>query len=187
MAVTKKTDIEKRASKTAMFAAVHRYLSLFESNPVFSSQDTLSGLFTSRLDKFLLGFSWVRHHVRQKLDKTVPGTYPYVIARTRCFDERFVGALQARVPQIVILGAGYDSTQTTLFLWEGVTYYLTESAVLETFAFIKNSAPRVVSCCLITFTNPLSMAGSMALVPRSFLILWQRQGSPSCLVLIRDG
>ena len=109
MAVTKKTDIEKRASKTAMFAAVHRYLSLFESNPVFSSQDTLSGLFTSRLDKFLLGFSWVRHHVRQKLDKNVPGTYPYVIARTRCFDEQFVGALQARVPQIVILGAGYDT------------------------------------------------------------------------------
>ena len=36
--------------------------------------------------------------------------------------------------------AGYDSTQTTLFLCEGVTYYLTESAVLETFAFIKNSA-----------------------------------------------
>ena len=202
--MTKNAGIEQRASKTAMFAAVHRYLSLFESNPELSSQDTLAGLFISRLWKFLLGFAWCRRHVRQNLHNKVPGTYPYVIARTKCFDERFVSALQARVPQIVILGAGYDtrairyqsqnygsrvyeldtgllqsrkkaifernsvaipdyltfcpitfgkdtladvlhqagydSTQKTLFLWEGVTYYLTESAVLKTFAFIENSA-----------------------------------------------
>jgi len=200
----KRAGIEQRASKTAMFAAIHRYLSLFEANPNFSSKDTLSELFIPRLIKFLLGFAWFRSHVRQKLQRKVPGTYPYVIARAKCFDEQFVRALQNRVPQIVILGAGYDtrairyqsqnlasrvfeldtgilqsrkraiferngvaipdhlsfcpitfgkhsiadvltqvgydSTKTTLFLWEGVTYYLTESAVLDTFAAIKKGA-----------------------------------------------
>jgi len=200
----KNAAIGQRASKTAMFAAIHRYLSLFEANPDFSCKDTLSGLFIPRLGKFLLGFAWFRRRVHQKLHNKVPGTYPYVIARAKCFDEQFFKALQAQVPQIVILGAGYDtrairyqsqnhgsrifeldtgvlqsrkraifekngvvipdnltfspitfgketladalnkagydSTQTTLFLWEGVTYYLTESAVFETFAFIKNSA-----------------------------------------------
>jgi hypothetical protein len=38
----------------------------------------------------------------------VPGTYPYVIARTKYLDEQFVHALKECVPQIVLLGSGYD-------------------------------------------------------------------------------
>ena len=196
----------KRASKTAMFAAVHRYLSLFESNPDFSSQDSLSRLFIPGIGRFLLSFDWFRRYLNRKLHNKVPGTYPYVIARTKCFDERFLTALQQGIPQIVILGAGYDTRAIryqsqnqdskvfeldtpvlqekklailkrdgiatpvrlklcpitfgsdaladvlkqagydpvlkTLFMWEGVTYYLPESAVLETLSFIKDhSAP----------------------------------------------
>ena len=33
----------------------------------------------------------------------------YIIARTAYFDSLFVAALNDRVPQIVLLGAGYDS------------------------------------------------------------------------------
>jgi methyltransferase (TIGR00027 family) len=37
--------------------------------------------------------------------------------------------------------AGYDPIRPTFFLWEGVTNYLTEAAVRQTFAFIGKSAP----------------------------------------------
>jgi len=197
-------NIEKKSSSTAMFAAIHRYLSLFESNPDFSSKDSLSGWFVPPVIKFMLGIRWFRQRVHKKLYKEVPGTYEYVIARTKFFDEQFVKALAEHVPQVVILGAGYDtralryqermegtkifeldtgvlqarkrkifkqnkastpanlifcpitfgktsiaevlagagydSEKKTLFLWEGVTYYLTESSVLETLVFIKNNA-----------------------------------------------
>jgi len=197
-------NIGSRPSRTAMFAAIHRYLSLFESNPDFSSRDYLSGQFIPAYIRLTLCMRWLRRHVRKKLNRKGPGTYQYVIARTKFFDEQFLKALDASVPQIVILGAGYDtravryrerlgstkvfeldtavlqlrkskifkknkvpipdnlvfcpitfgqqsiaevlenlgydSAQRTLFLWEGVTYYLTESAVLETLGFIKNNA-----------------------------------------------
>jgi len=200
----RQTNIESRPSRTAMFAAIHRYLSLFESNPDFSSRDYLSGQFIPAYIRLTLCLRWLRQHVRKKLHRKGPGTYQYVIARTKFFDEQFLKALEANVPQIVILGAGYDtravryrkslattkifeldtaalqhrkskiykqnkvpipdnlvfcpitfgqqsiaevlekhgydSAQRTLFLWEGVTYYLTESAVLETLGFIKNNA-----------------------------------------------
>jgi len=196
---------EQRASKTAIMAAVHRYLSLFEPNPDFRNQDTLAKLFIPRLWKFLISFAWFRRFLLKKLNREVPGTYPYVIARAKYFDEQFILALNERVPQIVLLGSGYDSrairyqTQNqgstvfeldtpallknkqaifkqngidipdrlklcpiifgkgdlatvlqqagfnpalkTLFMWEGVSYYLTEPAVLETLSFIKDNAP----------------------------------------------
>ena len=197
-------SISQRASKTAMFAAIHRYLSLFEQCSEFSSHDTMAGLFIPAPIKLLLRFAWFRRHVRRKLHKKVPGTYEYVIARSKCFDEAFVNALHDGMQQIVILGAGYDSrairyqslnqdsrifeldtealqskkkkilarnrisipdrlifcpiifgaetlvhalekagydkTHRTLFMWEGVTYYLTESAVVETLDFINNNS-----------------------------------------------
>ena len=38
--------------------------------------------------------------------------------------------------------AGYDRSGRTLFLWEGVTYYLDEATVRRTLAFIRdNSGP----------------------------------------------
>jgi len=195
---------DKRASETAMMAAAHRHLSLFESNPDFRTQDTLAKLFIPGLGRFWLGFAWVRRYLLKKLHKKVPGTYPYVIARTQYFDEKFVQALKTSVPQIVLLGAGYDTRANryqeqnqastifeldtpallekkkaifkrnnivisdhsklspitfgqddltrvlkqagfdpalkTLFMWEGVTYYLPESAVIETLSYIQKSA-----------------------------------------------
>jgi O-methyltransferase involved in polyketide biosynthesis len=51
------TNKKQRASRTAMMAAAHRYLSLFEPNPFFRTQDTLAKLFIPRLGRFLLGFA----------------------------------------------------------------------------------------------------------------------------------
>lgn len=39
----------------------------------------------------------------------MPGVFEYVLARTAFFDDVFTSALNEDIPQIVILGAGYDS------------------------------------------------------------------------------
>lgn len=135
-----------------------------------------------------------------------PGIYEYVLARTKVMDAAFLDALESRFPQIVLLGAGFDTralrfadrnrgtkiieldvattqqakievmsrkrialpkelifapidfdhedifdvlmkagyqpNQKNLFLWEGVTMYLTAPAVDSTLKFIHNhSAP----------------------------------------------
>ncbi len=43
--------------------------------------------------------------------------------------------------QDVLFPAGYDKTKKTLFMWEGVTYYLAAEAVDATLAFIRSNAP----------------------------------------------
>jgi len=133
-----------------------------------------------------------------------PGIYEYVLARTKLLDEIFVQALENDFPQIVLLGAGFDTRalrfasqsrrtkvfeldvattqrpkidilnrkgvtlpeelvfvpidfnreslsevltvagyeerQRSLFIWEGVTMYLTPEAVDGTLVFIRDSA-----------------------------------------------
>jgi methyltransferase (TIGR00027 family) len=133
-----------------------------------------------------------------------PGIYEYVLARTKVMDAVFVSALEARVAQIVLLGAGFDTRglrfadqnhgtkvieldvattqqpkidilhrrkiklpqelifapidfdredlfevlsragyqtgQKSLFLWEGVTMYLSAQAVDNTLEFIRQYA-----------------------------------------------
>lgn len=39
----------------------------------------------------------------------------------------------------VLSSAGYDDTARTLFIWEGVTYYLVKDAVSTTLNYIKSS------------------------------------------------
>jgi methyltransferase (TIGR00027 family) len=46
---------------------------------------------------------------RWLLDRTSPGAYGYFNARTRCFDDRLLEATNARLEQLVLLGAGFDS------------------------------------------------------------------------------
>ena len=134
----------------------------------------------------------------------MPGLNEYMIARTVYFDELFKEALKQKLPQIVLLGAGYDSRanrfeslnqgtrifeldslptqnrkkaclkkgkiplskkvafvsidfnrdsladilekagfkrdQRTLFIWEGVTYYLEIESVDETLAFVSQES-----------------------------------------------
>jgi methyltransferase (TIGR00027 family) len=55
----------------------------------------------------LLNFNYIRHQF--KIHLFPPGVCEYVMARTIHMDELFVRALEGRWPQIIILGAGYDS------------------------------------------------------------------------------
>jgi methyltransferase (TIGR00027 family) len=55
----------------------------------------------------------------------------------------------------VLLNAGYSKTKRTLFIWEGVMYYLTESAVNETLSFIKSNSSSSSLVCFDYLTYKL--------------------------------
>ena len=197
---TEQLRIEKKASETAMFAAMHRHLAYKEEDPSFKGPDHMARLFVPGRAKFFLSFKFIRKLIRKKLLKGVPGTFEYMVARTKHFDNIFNQALLENIPQVVLLGAGYDTRSIrykdqikdtkifeldtpiiqlqkknllkkskistpdqltyvpidfnkeslndvlpvagyntalqTVFLWEGVTYYLTEEAIRDTLSFI---------------------------------------------------
>jgi methyltransferase (TIGR00027 family) len=69
--------------------------------------DELAKYFLDPWTVWLLKFDYFRHQFKTRL--LPPGAYEYVMARTIHMDALFVHALEQRWPQIVILGAGYDS------------------------------------------------------------------------------
>lgn len=143
--------------------------------------------------------------IRWALECTAPGSYGFMVARTRCFDEALLGEAADGVRQVVILGAGYDSralrfrrqlenvqvyevdhpgtqarklsilmraigdipenvhyipvdfnrdglssalsrngflsNERTLFLWEGVSYYLRRKVVVDILRFVSSCSP----------------------------------------------
>ena len=85
----KQSSIEQRASRTAMMAAIHRFMASKEENPNFQGPDNLAKVFLPPQAKFFLSFSFIRRSIRKKLHKKVPGTYEYVTARTKYFDNLF--------------------------------------------------------------------------------------------------
>ena len=200
-----KKGVDKRHSETALFAALYRAIAFKEYNNAELAPDFLANNFLPGHFKFFIKFKKVRANVQKKSDKFTPGMYEYMLARTAFFDSVFKDALGKNVPQIVLLGGGYDTrafrfaalnkktkvfdldiktTQNrkkkclnkaqidipeqvilvpidfnseslmdclsqagyaadkeTLFIWEGVSYYLEPPSVDATLAFVKaNSA-----------------------------------------------
>ena len=101
--------IEKKASRTAFNATFYRFLMTKDKRIEVGGTDNLAYLFMPSIARFFLGFSFFRNLITKNLHKRFPGTYEYVIARTRFFDEIFVRTAKEKTPQIVILGAGYDT------------------------------------------------------------------------------
>jgi methyltransferase (TIGR00027 family) len=78
-----------------------------------------------------------------------PPTQEYKKKRVR----EILGALPAHVTYVpidfttddlatVLTGAGYDSTKKTIFVWEGVTFYIPEAAVDATLRFVARRSAR---------------------------------------------
>lgn len=211
------SSIEQRASHTALMAAIHRFIASKEERPSFQGPDALSRLFLPPKANFFLSFSVIRNFMLKKLHKIVPGGYEYITARTKHFDHLFKVALEENIPQIIFLGAGYDTrairfkkfiqhtkifeldapttqqhkkkllhknditipsntsfvpinfskeninnvllktgydpSQKSLFIWEGVTMYLPEKAVKETLYFIRNFSGNGSSVAFDYFDN----------------------------------
>jgi methyltransferase (TIGR00027 family) len=199
-----KKSVEKKPSETALFAALYRAVANKEFKNEGLGPDYLAEYFLPFHFKFFIKFKKIRAKVKIKDNKLTPGIYEYMLARTAFFDSVFIDALKKDIPQIVLLGAGYDTrayrftklnnatkiieldiatTQTrkmkclqkaqldipkqvtlapidfnsesiinvlekagyklnakSVFIWEGVSYYLEPDAVDATLEFVKKSS-----------------------------------------------
>ncbi len=202
-------SLEDKPSETAMTVAFCRALATVDEREELRGPDNLAEIFLTEDSKRPLKDQAARKWVMDNL--MTGGVYEYFIARTAYLDQVVADALRENVPQIVFLGAGYDtrsyrllelirdtkifevdisSTQKrkkqllevarisipeqltfiainfekdsftevfaeagydkhkrTLFVWEGVTYYLTPEAVDTTLDFIKNNSPAGSMIC----------------------------------------
>jgi methyltransferase (TIGR00027 family) len=201
-----KQAIDQKPSKTAGIVCFFRACANKEKNKQIRGSDYLAKIYLKGFDGLLLTF----HKLTLAIAKRrVPGTYEYVIARTKFFNQVFKQALVENYPQIVFLGAGYDTrpyrfkdsikqteifeldvpttqqikkqflktsnisiptklhfvpinfnkedlgealinagfkmNKKTLFIWEGVTEYLTPEAVDSTLDFIRKNSGNTVA------------------------------------------
>ncbi len=196
---------EKQPSTSAYNVALCRALAAHDPRAEMRGADNLAEIFLPEDSRQSLKNMAIRPAILQKLAAVSPGGYEYFFARTHYFDDAVEQALQDNIPQIVLLGAGYDTrayrfqemihntqlfeldsaatqhhkrslleaagvtvpsqvhflsvdftrndlgevlagagydrAKRTLFLWEGVTYYLPPASVDEVLAFIRQNSP----------------------------------------------
>jgi len=101
--------VERIASHTALIGAFHRFLATKDKRIEGVGPDKLAYIFLPLKARFFLSFSLIRNLIYKRINKQVPGSYEYITARTNFFDEIFIKATQERTPQIVLLGAGFDT------------------------------------------------------------------------------
>ena len=194
-----KKSVERKPSETARGTALLRTIANKEFDDEKLGSDYLAEYFLPFLLKILIKAKGIRARVKNKIPL---GMYEYLIARTAYFDNLFVNALNKNIPQIVLLGAGYDTrayrfaklnnstkiieldapttqnrkkkclgkskieissdvvfnsidfnreslkivlekagydnNKKTLFLWEGVSYYLDPESVNATLELVRN-------------------------------------------------
>ena len=213
----KKQSVENQPSQSAMTVAFCRALAASDERVELRGPDYLAKIFLTEDSRQALKDQTSREWVIQKL--TTPELYGYFKARTAYLDDIFTHALQENIPQIVFLGAGYDTrsyrfkdliqgtriyeldiqptqqrkrellkqaevsipdqvtfvpinfnadkieevlsaagfdkNKRTLFIWEGVTYYLSAEAVSETLHSVKLSSPPGSILCFDYMTAPV--------------------------------
>jgi len=101
--------VDQKPSETALFAALRRALAHLKYPNERFGPDHLATVFLPPHFRFFLKFKKVQANTAEKLEAALPGLNAYMIARTVWLDELFLKALQEGVPQIVLMGAGYDS------------------------------------------------------------------------------
>lgn len=84
-----------------------RALAAHDPREEIRGTDTLAEVFLTEEQKAPLKDPKIRDWVMK--NKVAPGTYEFMIARTAFFDEVVRKALLDKTPQLVLLGAGYDS------------------------------------------------------------------------------
>ncbi len=107
--IMSKKSVEEKPSKTAMFAALHRAIANKEFKNERFGADYLAEYFLPYLWKILIEFKIFRAIFKSRINKYSPGLHEYVMARTAFFDSIFRDALNKNIPQILSIGAGYDT------------------------------------------------------------------------------
>jgi methyltransferase (TIGR00027 family) len=100
-------SVEYQPSETAMATATLRAMAAHDERVEIRGADTLAELFLTKDRKSPLRDPAVRQWVMK--NKIAPGAYEFMIARTAFFDHAVKEALIENLPQLVFLGAGYDS------------------------------------------------------------------------------
>jgi methyltransferase (TIGR00027 family) len=100
-------SVENQASETAMATAMMRALAARDERDEIRGPDYLAELFLTEDRKALLRDAATRRWVLA--NKAAPGAYEFVIARTAFFDRLMAEAIRTNLPQVVLLGAGYDT------------------------------------------------------------------------------
>jgi len=103
--------VEKRYSETAIFAALYRAIANKEFKNKRFGSDYLAEYFLPSHFKFFIKFKKIRVNVKNK--------------------ESLKNVLEK---------AGYEKNDKTLFIWEGVSYYLEPESVDATLEFVNNSS-----------------------------------------------
>ena len=213
----KNLSVEHRPSETAMGAATLRALAAAATDDrmEIKGPDYLAEIFLTEDRKIPLRNPTTREWVIKK--RLIPGMYEFMITRTAFFDHVVEKALHENIPQIVFLGAGYDSRsyrfqdrikdtrffeldiettqqrkkerlhqagisipdhvvfvtinfntepigdilnlagfnsyQKTLFVWEGVTYYLSAQVIDDTLRMVRSHSP-VGSLICFDYASP---------------------------------
>lgn len=96
-----KSRVLSKASHTALMASIHRFMATKELRNEFIGPDELAFIFLPPKAKFFLSFAFFRHIFTNKLHDKVPGSYEYLTARTKFFDEVFLRSINEKIPQIV--------------------------------------------------------------------------------------
>jgi methyltransferase (TIGR00027 family) len=102
-----KRSVETGPSETAMGAAILRFLATLDPREEIAGPDILAEIFIPEDRKAPLRDPSTRQWVIK--NRIPPGMYEFLIARTAFFDQVVQQALRDNIPQIVFLGAGYDS------------------------------------------------------------------------------
>ena len=104
-----------KVSPTASYTCFCRACADAEKDERFRGPDYIAREFVPFLPTMLFLKCWpIRTLVMKRIAPR--GIYEYVLARTKLFDEVFGGAIDEAFPQIVILGAGFD-TRAWRFEW----------------------------------------------------------------------
>jgi len=101
-----KGSVQEQASGTAMWCVLMRALSAAETREGIKGGDYLAEIFLPDNQRALLKTPAQREWA---IKRQPPGMYAYLIARTFYFDHIVEQALRENIPQIVMLGTGYDS------------------------------------------------------------------------------
>jgi len=97
---------EQKPSRTALFTTLTRAIANREFDDGLLGRDCFAGAFLPFHIRMLLKAPLLWAKLK---DKIPCGMYEYMLTRTAYFDAVFEGALRQNTPQIVILGAGYDT------------------------------------------------------------------------------
>jgi len=243
--------VEAKPSETAFFAALRRAIANKDYGDKKFGPDFMAEYFLPPHFRFFIKFQKIRDDTKDKFNSFLPGLNEYMIARTAYFDGLFVDALKNEYPQIVLLGAGYDtrayrfaelnkgtkiieldaaptqnwkkkslkkakldvpenlifapinfnkelikdvlekagyeSEKKTLFIWEGVSYYLEDESVNATLGFVKEFA-HPESVIAFDYVLPLTTENENAFGVKKFFESMKKEHEAEALVFsIEEG